>query len=296
MKVYNVVQLSPEWWDLRRGIPTASRFDQICTPAKGEYSKSSRRLIAECIGELAALNPKYMTENPVYSRDMAHGRDTEPEARNWIGMGLPDGFTLDKVGFVTNDEGTFGASPDGVVRNPEGVIVRGEEIKCPNPTTHAEYLMDGQVIPQDYRPQVYGSLVVTGLPEWGFTSYCPGLEPVRVIATPADPYFAKMKAAMDQFLKDFREQKAKLVSTPEDKTGEALEQWAIRLDGCQSPEQLTASLPLLADLREWPEARRKAWRMICQYADAKGWTYNEAHKCFLIPQPVAAGAAGSPDW
>jgi hypothetical protein len=59
-----------------------------------------------------------------------------------------------------------GCSPDGHVREWEGLI----ELKCPESTTHLEYLQAG-VVPEEYRGQIVHSLWVTGAQWCDFVSF-----------------------------------------------------------------------------------------------------------------------------
>ena len=49
--LFDFAQYSPEWWNVRRGIPTASEFDRILTPATGKPSKSADGYACQLIGE-----------------------------------------------------------------------------------------------------------------------------------------------------------------------------------------------------------------------------------------------------
>lgn len=59
----------------------------------------------------------------------------------------------------------FGASPDGLV-GKEGLI----EIKCPNTTTHLEYLTSGKV-PNQYKNQMMAQMACTGRKWCDFVSF-----------------------------------------------------------------------------------------------------------------------------
>jgi hypothetical protein len=51
VKVFLMPQLSPEWWQVRRAVPTASNFDKIMTAEKRKYSSSATKYIASLIAE-----------------------------------------------------------------------------------------------------------------------------------------------------------------------------------------------------------------------------------------------------
>lgn len=199
MKLHDCIQTSPAWWELRRARPTASDFDRICTPAKGDYAKAADTYINELIGAIVRFDPAGMTEKPMNAA-MRHGVDCEPEARNWYAF--DSGMEVRQVGFVTTDDGGLGCSPDGLVVGNDGRIVGGLELKCPQPATHVSYLRDGK-LPTEYKPQVHGQLIVMGEVEWiDFVSYCDGFDPLKVRVVP-DDFTATLRKHLDRFLKEY---------------------------------------------------------------------------------------------
>jgi hypothetical protein len=128
MKEYDVPQTSPEWWELHRGRPTASRFDQIITPKKAELSAASKTLICQLVAERHYPGPLEELLAPP-TRAMQRGIELEPEARAFYE--LERSLDVRQVGFITTDDGRFGCSPDGLV-GVEG----GLELKCPDGKTH----------------------------------------------------------------------------------------------------------------------------------------------------------------
>lgn len=189
VQVFDCLQYSPEWWLIRRGIPTASNFGKILTPAKGDLSKSADDYIAELIADRAQLHAPITTDHPL-SRDMANGLNMEPEARNWFA--LEADVEVKQVGFCLTADGRFGCSPDGLIGEDGGL-----ELKCPSLKTQVKYLLDGE-LPNEYRAQVHGSLIVTGRAWWEFVSYAPGLPPFRVRVFP-DAYTAKLRDGLEAF-------------------------------------------------------------------------------------------------
>lgn len=188
MLKYNFPQYSIDWWMARRGIPTASNFDRIITPAKGKLSTAADEYIYELLGE------KY-TEPPVdfydyMSKDMAHGLQFEAEARKWYAMTVEEEVT--QVGFITTDCGRFGCSPDALV-GEEG----GSELKCPSAKTQIKYLVEA-VLPNQYKTQVHGSLAVSKLKWWDFISYHRGLPAFKIRVFP-DEYTALLENVLEQF-------------------------------------------------------------------------------------------------
>ncbi len=203
MIFHDVEQGSDTWFSLRRGIPTASEFSRIITPAKGQTGgPGSRSYIANLIGERLALHlpvgaPSYT------SRAMDHGREFEAEARRLFSF--ETNLEIGNGGFCQTDDKRFGSSPDGLL----GTIAMADdpnrfgcagalELKCPQPETHAGYLLDGDILPQDYKYQVHGHLLVTGAPCCWFMSYCPGMRPLLLKIEP-DETTEKLRAALEEF-------------------------------------------------------------------------------------------------
>ena len=81
MKVFDFPQYGPEWWGVRRGVPTASNGKRIITPAKWEYAKAA----TEYAWELAAdkYDPLYGFHEDYATAAMKNGTIMEPEARRW---------------------------------------------------------------------------------------------------------------------------------------------------------------------------------------------------------------------
>ncbi len=195
MKIIDCIQQSPEWWQARRGIPTASEFSRIITPKKMELSAAADGYICELIGDLHRLTPPEPFQRAP-SRAIQNGIDTEPEARNWYS--LEHGCDVQQVGFCLMDDGRFGCSPDGLIDAQGGL-----ELKCPEPKTQVEYLLAG-TLPDAYKAQVHGSLIVTGRAWWDFMSYCPGLKPFLVRVT-QDKYTEALRAALEVFWTRYQE-------------------------------------------------------------------------------------------
>jgi hypothetical protein len=196
IKIFDCVQLSVEWWEARRGVPTASGFDRILTPT-GKPSAQADDYIAELVGELVDYHPPVLSEkalNPFRPRD--NGLIVEPEARAWYTV--QTGNAVDQVGFVLDSTGRVGCSPDGMVGD-DGCL----ELKCPLAKTHAKYLMAGR-LPPEYKPQVHGQLLVTGRKWVDFMSYAPGL-PVILIRVEADDYTQLLSDALEAFVGRYHE-------------------------------------------------------------------------------------------
>lgn len=191
MLFFDLKQGEEEWAKARLGIPTASNFGRIMTPAKMQLSKQADKYIADLIGEKMSPYMPERVEN-YSSRAMEWGQQTEEEARRFYAM--ERNCVVSNGGFCTTDDGRLGSSPDGLVGD-DGCL----EIKCPESGTHVQYLLDGGV-PDEYKPQVHGHLIVTGRAWCDFLSYSIGLPPLLVRVEP-DLYTMKLSEMLyNEFL------------------------------------------------------------------------------------------------
>jgi len=186
--IHNVVQGTPEWLNLRASVPTASEFDQLVTPEfkirKGQMPETylAKKLAEKWInGPLPQIGMFHMEQ----------GNILEEEAIPWFEFTY--GKKIERVGFVTSDEGRFGCSPDGLLGDDNGI-----EIKCPAIHTHVAYLMD-EGMPKDYVTQVQGAMFVTGRPQWTFVSYSRFLPPLVLVVKRDDNAMEALSEALALF-------------------------------------------------------------------------------------------------
>jgi len=78
MIIHNMEQYSPEWWSIRKGIPTASCASKIVTPT-GNLSVQSRAYMNELIADSLGFGDE-PTEPTEW---MTRGLELEPEARSF---------------------------------------------------------------------------------------------------------------------------------------------------------------------------------------------------------------------
>ena len=84
---------------------------------------------------------------------MERGLIVEADAVDWYEF--DQDVTVDRVGFITDDNHTVGCSPDRLVGD-DGLL----EIKAPLPPTQVDYLISGEVS-ERFRPQLQGQLYVS---------------------------------------------------------------------------------------------------------------------------------------
>lgn len=164
MKIIDVEQGTEDWFKARAGIVTASELDCLITPLmKPREGQGVETYLNRKIAERINGGPL-----PSYSGGaMEQGSILEGAAIP--SFELLTGMMVERVGFVTTDDGAVGCSPDGLY-SQTGSAGGGVEIKCPLLQTHIGYLRDG-VVPKEYLAQVHGGMYVTGLPCWYFMSF-----------------------------------------------------------------------------------------------------------------------------
>lgn len=199
MRIFeDIIQGSPAWHDLRRGRPTASGFDRILTAKTMKPSAQMHDYAADLAADVAELNPNWFSESPRNkppNAAMEAGKEREPEARKWLEM--EKDCSVKQVGFLLHDNSLWGCSPDGLLVDDQGELAGGLELKCPQLNTQARYVLANEM-PPEYKAQVHGSLIVSGLPSWLFLSYAPGLAPL-LLEVRRDDYTKRLEEALVAF-------------------------------------------------------------------------------------------------
>lgn len=186
MRVHNCIQGSTEWLRLRAGIPTASCFDQIVTPG-GKPSRSAERYLFTLLAERMMGHPCI----EAVTTWMDRGSRAEEEAVSFYEL-QRDCATV-KVGFVTNDVGTIGASPDRFV-GEDGLL----EIKVPKEHTHVLYLLK-KAVDQAYYPQVQGQLWIAERRWVDVLSYHPEMPPALIRVERDEKFIGLLAAGVAEF-------------------------------------------------------------------------------------------------
>jgi len=184
MKTHQVDHGSPEWHALRMGIPTASQFHRIVTPAKLSLSKQANGYMCEL---LAARFLGVVNDDG--TEFMQRGTLLESKARSWYEFS--NDITLDTNVFCTNDEGTIGCSPDALVGDDGGL-----EIKCRGADKHIGWLLGYE----QAEIQCQGCMMVTGRQWWDHLHYHPELPPKLVRIERNDEAIERLAEALDGFV------------------------------------------------------------------------------------------------
>jgi hypothetical protein len=181
MIIHQVEQGTPEWTEVRRGTPSASCFKNILT-ATGKPS-TSRDKYALALAREVIYGVEPLPVNP----DMQRGLDLESEAvRNYE---FEHGVKTQVVGWVTNDDNTYGCSPDRM----------NLEVKCPRDNNHTKWSEKG-CVPSEHFCQVQGCMWVCEQDYWDFYSYSETLGSFCFRAYRDEEWISAMEKEMSLFL------------------------------------------------------------------------------------------------
>jgi len=194
----NLEQGSDAWKLARLGHVTASNIAEVMSKGKGTAEAIGRykykvKLVAERL--TGAAGESYANAAMQWGIEQEQFACIEYEAAT--------NQFVDKVGFVLHPEIQWlGVSPDRFVGH-EGLI----EVKCPNTTTHLDYLFENKV-PSEYYKQIQCQLWVTGRQWCDFVSYDPRLpkrNQLLIVRTERDEkLIAEMKTETEKFLDEVK--------------------------------------------------------------------------------------------
>ena len=160
IQIIDCTQGSERWKQARLGIPTASNFHCIVTPAGKPCTAEKRNAyMMELIGERISGESTQKFE----SFAMQRGLELEPKARE--AFSLETGLPVDPVGFVIAAGGRWGCSPDGFTADGGGL-----EIKCPS-LVNLIASLDRHAIPDQWYVQGVGCMMICERLPWHFWMY-----------------------------------------------------------------------------------------------------------------------------
>lgn len=207
MIIVDCKQRSAEWLAARRGLPTASQFSKIVT-ASGKPSSQAAKYMAELLAEhfldcsLSNIEDDWLMrgtdleESAIAAYEMCHDVDTTP------------------VGFVLEESGTCGCSPDRLIGENGGL-----EIKCPGPAQHILYMLND--FGSAYKQQVQGCLWICEREWWDIQSYNPDLPPAVLRVHRDDEFIQRLSEQVQGFADQLYDAKEKLERQIKDDHGPA---------------------------------------------------------------------------
>jgi hypothetical protein len=200
MEVFtDIDQGSAVWFELHKGIPTASEFFKVMAKAGPRGGTSHKEYVQReqykrvLAGEL--VTGECREKEWFGNRHTERGHHREDEARALYAM--TNDVEPTRVAFVRN--GNCGCSPDSFVGD-----VGGLEIKDVLAHRQIERLQGG-TLPTEHKWQVIGELLVCEDREWwDFMSHCRGLPPfiVRTERSKVKAELAELRAGIDKFCEE----------------------------------------------------------------------------------------------
>ncbi len=163
MKIHEIEQQSPEWFNVRKLKATASHATAI-----GNCGKGLDTYVLEIVAEYLSSADKEQFSNKHTDR----GNELEPQARAIYE--LTTGKDVKQVGFIEHND-YVGCSPDGLIDDDGGL-----EIKCIDDVGYLKMLL-GEEISSDYQWQIQMNLLITGRKWWDFVAYNPNFKQSIII-------------------------------------------------------------------------------------------------------------------
>ena len=188
---FDISQGDADWYAIRSKIPTASEFHHILTPKTQKLSASRFKYACRIIAS-RILN--WQADSLDKIQHIADGKALEPMA---VGQ-LETVYDSDTraVGFVTTNDGRFGASPDRIVMAGDAIGLT-VECKCPTIPVQFERILFGNG--EEYIAQVQGQLWVAEADKAIFYSFNPRMPPYSVETGRDEGFIGKLRDAMEQF-------------------------------------------------------------------------------------------------
>lgn len=188
LQIFDCDQNSPEWFEARRGIVTASRFSDVLAKGQGI---TRRKYMLTLAGEAITGECAETYTNP----HMERGHIMEAEARDMYAF--QNDVDPVVVGFMRL--GRVGASPDRLIGS-DGLL----EVKTKLPHLQLDVLDKG-VLPSEHKAQVQGQIWVSGRDWCDFVSYWPKLPLFCIRVERDESYISTLKQAVDDFVGEMDE-------------------------------------------------------------------------------------------
>ena len=194
----DVAQRSDDWFELRRGIPTASKFAIIMADGRdGNDSVTREKYMKLLAGEIVSGQ----VAETFKSEAMDRGTRMEPEARDWYARTkfvdlTPIGFVRRTVRVPLGEDFVIGCSPDSQVDKRKGL-----EIKTMAPHLLGEIKERGAAgFPLGHRAQLHGTMLCCDWDEMELLLYYTGWPKPPVFSVTRDDHFiAQLKEQIEDF-------------------------------------------------------------------------------------------------
>jgi YqaJ-like viral recombinase domain len=185
MEIFKMEQNSPEWFEVRRGIPTASKFATVMAGGEG---KTRSKYMRELAGDILTGESVEGFKN----KNMERGNAMEAEAVSMYAIGCDE--ELEQVGFIR--DGAKGCSPDRLV-GKAGIL----EIKTAEPQVLIDILFADRV-PPEHSAQIQGGLWVAKREWCDLAIYWPKMPLFKKRVARDEMYIRKISDAVEAFNSD----------------------------------------------------------------------------------------------
>jgi hypothetical protein len=163
---------------------------RVVTPG-GKLSEQRKNYMYKLIAERLL---KESMDPLITSEWIERGKELEPAAI--AHFEFQNECETERVGFVTDDAGVAGCSPDRLIKGVNECV----EVKVPSPWVLLGYHLDG--LGTDHKPQVQAQLLIGQFERCHFFGFHPQMPSLHLIALP-DPAYLKI---MRRLLIDFCEE------------------------------------------------------------------------------------------
>lgn len=186
----DIEQRTPEWFDVRRGVVTASSVGTLITPKtiKPAANPKSRALVEQLVAERISgwTDPTHMNDD-MWRGVLEEDRAVAVYAEHYAPVTRSGFMTEDRFGF------TIGYSPDGLIAE-DGLL----EVKCPRAKAHVQTIL-ADAVPEQYMAQCQTALLVSGRDYLDYVSFVGGLPLYRKRVEPDEKWFAAIVDAVGAF-------------------------------------------------------------------------------------------------
>lgn len=197
LTIIDVQQGQADWFEARKGLPTASHFATImATGRDGGDSMTRSQYLNRLAGEIITDR---VAEETFKSRAMERGKEMEPEAI--ADYERRKGVQIRRVGLGINFAGLSrcGASPDGLVGFDGGL-----ETKTMRPDLMIPLLMRGTAMPAEHKAQVMGNMHVLERDWWDLSVFYPKMPPFIVRVHRDETYIKELDNQIQIFQHDLK--------------------------------------------------------------------------------------------
>lgn len=179
----DIEQGSESWFAIKAGKITGTRFAKVMA---GDSTATYKDLITDLAGEVITGEVEETYSNAIMERGILLEPEARKEYEQEIGKVTQTGICL-----LDDYEDWVAYSPDGLMTN--GLL----EIKCPIRKTHLNYI-EKSVLPNEYKWQVQGGIMVTGAKYCDFMSYYPKMKPFIIRVQPDKDMHAELMGEIDK--------------------------------------------------------------------------------------------------